>query len=149
MRSSLAAMFTRMRSLCPHQRFALVRAGYELTLARLRLTFCRPQQIIRDLETAPQAQPPRNSDTVDPATVAWAIGAVARRLPFRADCLVRAMAAGRWLHREGHEIAFNLGVRRGVSGVEAHAWLACDGVVVTGGIGSGYSAFRQFAGVRR
>lgn len=66
--------------------------------------------------------------------ISWAIQSAAARVPWRSDCLVQALAAKRWLTREQIPSQLNLGVRVNASNIiEAHAWLRCDNVVVTGG----------------
>jgi hypothetical protein len=56
------------------------------------------------------------------------------RVPWRADCLVQAMAAQHWLRRHGLESRIAIGVReRGEGPFEAHAWLMCGDIAVTGG----------------
>ncbi len=76
--------------------------------------------------------------------MAFAIPRVAARLPWRADCMVQALAAQRWL--AAHDIASSvrLGVRpRDDDEFEAHAWLTVGEAVVTGGDISPYSEFRR------
>jgi hypothetical protein len=62
-----------------------------------------------------------------------AIAAVARRVPWRADCLVQALAARRWLEARDAPSELRLGAWRDGAAVTAHAWLLSDGEVVTGG----------------
>lgn len=71
--------------------------------------------------------------------VAYVIPRLAARVPWRADCLVQAMAAERWLAREGIATRLTLGVPKDKKpDFEAHAWLTVGDVVVTGGDISGY-----------
>lgn len=66
--------------------------------------------------------------------IAVAIPGVALRVPWRADCMVQAMAARRWLARAGIGSTMKIGVRRDVpDGFGAHAWLTVGDTVVTGG----------------
>ena len=74
----------------------------------------------------------------DVAQIAWAIGAVARRVPFRADCVIQALAAQRWLRRRGLTARIHLGVARTGDGIAAHAWLTQDGRPVVGGDGADF-----------
>jgi len=83
--------------------------------------------------------------TIDPAhaelveRVAFAIPRVAARLPWRADCLVQALAARRWLGRNGVATTLGLGVHKDMPDTfEAHAWLKAGDRIVTGGDISGY-----------
>jgi len=71
--------------------------------------------------------------------VAFVIPRVAARLPWRADCLVQALAARRWLARHGVTTTLTLGVPRDKpADFEAHAWLTAGDRIVTGGDVSGY-----------
>jgi hypothetical protein len=72
--------------------------------------------------------------------LSWAIGAAAARVPWRSDCLLRVMAADRWLRRYGHEPEFFLGAAKVETGqLGAHAWLRCGDVTVTGGSGKEFT----------
>jgi hypothetical protein len=71
--------------------------------------------------------------------VAFVIPRVAARLPWRADCLVQALAAEHWLKRAGILTTLTLGVPKDKSTTfEAHAWLSAGDRIVTGGDISGY-----------
>ena len=66
--------------------------------------------------------------------VAFAIPRIARRLPWRADCLVQALAGQAWLSAEGIGAEIVVGTARGADGrFEAHAWLQDGDVVILGG----------------
>jgi hypothetical protein len=70
------------------------------------------------------------------ARISWVISAAASRLPWRSDCLLRAIAAVRWLRRLKLRPDFYLGATKDANGVfKAHAWLYCGDVIVTGGSG--------------
>lgn len=76
--------------------------------------------------------------------VAYAIPRVAARVPWRADCLVQAMAARRWLASRGIGSTIHFGVPKGKQpAFEAHAWLTVGERVVTGGNISGYIPFER------
>ena len=71
--------------------------------------------------------------------VAFAIPRVGTRLPWRADCLVQALAAQRWLRRHGVATQLIIGARKPTpTEFEAHAWLKVGERVVTGGDIGGY-----------
>lgn len=111
-----------------------VRAGLELALARLRLDSAATRKKIAASSTPETAETldPRQSAVVD--RVAFVIPRVGARLPWRADCLVQALAAERWLARRGIATTLHLGVRNDAeSAFEAHAWLTAGEQVVTGG----------------
>ncbi|MCL4845832.1 MAG: lasso peptide biosynthesis B2 protein [Acidobacteria bacterium] len=64
--------------------------------------------------------------------VAGRVDRVARFVP-GATCLVRSLAARLLLGWAGHESRLRIGVARpGQAGLEAHAWVECDGVTVLG-----------------
>lgn len=59
---------------------------------------------------------------------------VARRLPWRSTCLVRAVAGGLLLRRRGIMGAvIRFGVKREAGAVTAHAWLLLNGEILLGG----------------
>jgi len=70
-----------------------------------------------------------------PERVAWAVAAVARRLP-GTTCLAQSLAAHALLRRRGYRPELHIGVRGRPSGAavpfDAHAWVECDGRVVAG-----------------
>jgi hypothetical protein len=79
---------------------------------------------------------------IDAAEIHWALDAAARWLPFRADCLVQALAADLWLERQRIARRFHIAVapKPGEAGdgdpadaITAHAWLEVDGRPVSGG----------------
>ena len=112
-----------------------LRAILELGLARLRLMRHRPK-----VGAANRTAPPlddRQSALVE--RVAYVIPRVAARTPWRADCLVQALAAERWLDGAGIATVLTLGVSQDKrTTFEAHAWLSADDRIVTGGDVSGY-----------
>jgi hypothetical protein len=63
--------------------------------------------------------------------IAWAIGAAARRAPWRSECLEQAIAAKAMLRRRGVASTLYLGMARDPVG--AHAWVRVGDVNVTGG----------------
>ena len=65
--------------------------------------------------------------------VTYVVPRVGRRLPWRSDCLVQALAARRWLASKGITGVIRLGSRIGADGkFEAHAWFTVGEAVVTG-----------------
>jgi hypothetical protein len=79
-----------------------------------------------------------------PGLAAWAIGVAATAVPWRADCLVQAIAAVRWLSAGGLSPRLHLGATfASASHLKAHAWVSLDGVPVAGGTGEGYAAFES------
>jgi hypothetical protein len=96
-------------------------------------------------ETATHDDPSASDDV---QRVRWAILAASRRAPWRCKCLEQGIAAKRMLHARRVESTLYLGVARG-EGIEAHAWLRCGSVFVTGGDGSGRFAVVSTFGAKR
>ena len=69
------------------------------------------------------------------ARIGWAITSASRLVPGR-NCLSDALAADVMLCRRGCESTLKLGVKKkeGAAPLEAHAWVECDGSIVTGQI---------------
>ena len=112
-------------------------AGVELAIARLRLNSRHAQALIS--APAGQATKLNSRQAALVERVAFVIPRVAARLPWRADCLVQAIAAERWLGRHGVATTLTLGVPRDrPADFEAHAWLSAGTWIVTGGDISGY-----------
>ncbi len=65
--------------------------------------------------------------------VSYAIQRARRRLPWESTCLMQAIAGRAMLKRRGFHTILYLGVRLDKQdGFGAHAWLQCEGMVVTG-----------------
>lgn len=119
----------------------VIRAGVELGIARLRLGRFKPNDAIDEAVDEQQCLDPIQVMLVD--RVAYLIPRIAARLPWRADCLVQALAAKRWLERLGVATSIHIGVHkdRRVE-FEAHAWLTAGDRVVTGGDIARYIPFK-------
>ena len=96
----------------------LVTAVKELFIARFYHFALPIDKILKQLRQ--ELQPSENelwsSGEVDVPRLSWAIGAVAARVPWRADCLLRVMAANRWLRRRRARPEFFLGVTKDATG---------------------------------
>jgi hypothetical protein len=53
-----------------------------------------------------------------------------RLLPLPSSCLRRSLVLAWLMRRRGLDAAVRFGVRRESSGIEAHAWVTCDGIDV-------------------
>ena len=70
----------------------------------------------------------------DVERISWAINKVAMLVPFRADCLVKSIAAFRILKRWGLAPTFRIGVSLDADGrFLSHAYTECEGIVVNWG----------------
>jgi hypothetical protein len=105
----------------------------ELLIARIRLASQPVGKILHDLQDE-RSQPSSGArGEVDLARLSWAIGAAAARAPWRADCVLQAMAADRWLRRCAMRREFFVGVQKdGAGQLRAHAWMRSGDVPVTG-----------------
>ena len=57
-----------------------------------------------------------------------------RHLKWKDSCLIRALTAKKLLNRMGFKCTLYMGVRKcDGAGMEAHAWLRCGKLIVTGG----------------
>jgi hypothetical protein len=66
-------------------------------------------------------------------TLAWALCAARRRLPFAATCFGEAVAAEALFRKHGYAPVMRVGAVRREGVFQAHAWLELNDVVVVGG----------------
>lgn len=112
---------------------AALRAAKELAIARLMHLVLTPRKIEAMNRHAALAHDPDTDSGEALSLVAFVIPRVAQRLPWRADCLIRAMAAQRWLRSKGVPTAITIGVQLPGSGAfGAHAWLKHGDRIVIG-----------------
>ena len=72
------------------------------------------------------------------ARIRWAVNAWGRRVPWRAVCFQRGLAAHLMLRRRGLPSLLHYGAaREGAEGLSAHVWVTLEGCDVTGGAESG------------
>ena len=72
------------------------------------------------------------SRVIPAAKLAWAVGAVARRIP-AASCLTQALALHVLCRRNGHPTDVQIGVNRDErNSFRAHAWVESDGEILIG-----------------
>ncbi len=102
-------------------------------LARARILLHRVSP--RDIERLNQASAECLGEDPDlVARIGWLIPRIARRLPWRADCLVQALAAQDWLRAKGIATCIVIGVDKpSEGGFGAHAWLKHGDDIVIGG----------------
>jgi len=66
--------------------------------------------------------------------IAWAVNAWGRRVPWRAVCFQRGLAAHRMLRRRGYDSVLHYGVaQEETKGLSAHVWVSLAGEPVIGG----------------
>ncbi len=131
----------------PREWADLARAAAELALARIRIGRVHPARlglVEHDGEFAVAALSPFQARHVE--RVAHGVNVMALRVPWRSDCLVRALAARRWLAAGGVASRLRVGARHDEDGAfMAHAWLTVGDRVVTGGDTSPYGEFVRSA----
>lgn len=89
------------------------------------------------------------SDQEAIARAAFAIPRTARFMPFRADCLVQALAARNWLLADGIASEIRIGIEQGQeTGFGSHAWLTYGEDVVIGGDIGRYVVIMEGSGAR-
>ena len=121
-----------------HRRILLT-AICELAIARLRLAFSSERRVVEWVGRSGAGSPAR--EAVDLAALSWALSASARRVPWRADCLVAALAAIRWLRRLHLSPEAFVGVAKTPDGdFAAHAWVCCGDRPVVGATASEFIA---------
>ena len=131
------------------RRRLLVEALIALLVARVAMAFLPFRRIAAWLGT-PGAESPATATAEEihsAQEVGWAVGAVARRVPWDGRCLVQVLAATGMLRRRGLEGTVCFGARPSESaGFDAHAWLRLGPCMVTGGPGhQSFKAFTTFA----
>ena len=127
-------------SLDDRQRRYLFGAVHELLVARWCFSRHSIERILRELHVRQSSGPVGNDERFDINYASWALAVASRHVPWRADCLIQAMAAHRWLKRHGLVSEFYVGVAKQNGGaLIAHAWLKVGDLNVTGGSVSQYS----------
>ena len=86
------------------------------------------------------------SGQAEARAVGWALQVAGKYTPWKSTCLAQAIAGKRMLHRRKLPSTLFLGVRKGEEDeFEAHAWLDCDSITLTGGHDhAGYSGVSSF-----
>lgn len=127
-----------------------VEALTALAHARLILHRTRPADVLRrNAHAAARAARSRHGLTDNEAAescarIAFVIRRAALRLPWRADCLVQALAGQTMLLRRGIATSIAVGTARQADGsFEAHAWLLYGPEVILGGDISRYEPLLQ------
>lgn len=112
-----------------------VRGLLELIAARIAFARLDARDIPKLNRIAAEAA--REGGTCQPAhiaRIAYVLPRISKRLPWRSDCLVQALAARRWLLSAGQASTIVIGVQSPADvDFGAHAWLEHQGEVVTGG----------------
>lgn len=113
------------------QRSTVLKAVVLLTLFSLvRRWFPFPGH--QKLLETPNCEPPRESLTEAEDLVKWAVRAAASRLPWKPNCLPRALTGQYLLAELGQRTELCLGARLLGEQIRLHAWLECRGLILLG-----------------
>ncbi len=113
-----------------------------VALFRARLDFGRLEaaEIPKRNAAAAKAEAADAADELLADRIGFIIARLAKRLPWRSDCVVQAIAAQEWLARLGMASEIRIGVERPEDGpFAAHAWLVRKERIITGGDIARYS----------
>lgn len=107
----------------------------ELTKARLVFSRLEARDVLERNQTAYSIGTPSTvAQDNHLERITYVIPRISKRLPWRSDCIVQAIAAQNWLLRNGYQSEIQIGVERPDGApFAAHAWLVHDGKTVTGG----------------
>lgn len=85
-----------------------------------------------------------NSDRIE--KIGWAVAKISMHTPWESKCFVQALTAQRLLCNKGIESTLYLGVSRSLNKgiIDAHAWIRCGNMYVTGGNGEKFSVVAKF-----
>lgn len=120
----------------PHLLILAARALWVLAASRWALHRIGPAGVQRRNANATKASHLPAPETMDAQcdAVAFIIPRIARRVPWRADCLVQALAGQHWLRSHGIASEIVVGTARHTDGgFEAHAWLRIGERIILGG----------------
>lgn len=132
----------------------MLRVLLMLGAMRLALLVVPFRRLARSLGPADAESPleVRSEELAEAERLAWAIRAVSRRTPWASTCFPQALTALVLLRRRGIASTLYLGaaIRPDRNGMEAHAWLRCGPLYVTGGAGHlRYGIVARFGGLPR
>jgi transglutaminase superfamily protein len=115
---------SRLRRLRPPDLWAFARAWIVLLVADIGLRLLPYPKLDRLLAAQPRKR--KAGDEVIPR-LAWATAAAARHHLYEMRCLPRALCLRWLLGRYGIEADLRIGVARQDDGLDAHAWVECQG----------------------
>ena len=94
----------------------------------------RPFRKVAAAASRAPARPAGSLEAGLPKRIRWAVDAWGRRVPWRAVCFQRGLAAHRMLRRRGYGSILHYGVaQEPAKGLSAHVWVSLDGQPVIGG----------------
>lgn len=120
-----------------------------VAMVRARLAFGRLKaaEIPARNTAAAKAEVSDSADELLADRIGFIVERLAKRLPWRSDCVVQAIAVQEWLARLGMASEIRIGVERPEDGpFAAHAWLVRKERIITGGDIARYSLLLGKAG---
>lgn len=108
----------------------LAEAGWDIFVASLAIRLSSFERLAANLEGSAPASDPANAETrywVRRAVSAWG-----RRLPWRAKCFEKGIAAARMLRRRGLAYELHYGAASRTDKLDAHVWVTSRGDAVVG-----------------
>ena len=130
-----AAKLERLARLGGRDRLLLIEAALTLAFASaaIRLLPFRRVAAIAGRRPARRRLDPAAAET-EAARIRWAVNAWGRRVPWRAVCFQRGLAAHLMLRRRGLASQLHYGAAQdGEEGLSAHVWVTLEGCDVSGG----------------
>ena len=115
-------------------RLLLAEAALWLVVARLAVLLVpfrwMAPRLGETMASSPEEDP---ADVELPRRVGWAVSVASGSLPWKSRCLAEAIAGKAMLRRRGVASTLYLGMARdGRQELDAHAWLRCGSVILTG-----------------
>lgn len=78
--------------------------------------------------------------------IGWAVTKISKYTPWKSQCFVQALTAQKLLYEKGFRSTLYFGVSKSYNKgkLEAHAWIRCGNIYVTGGNGEMFSVVAKF-----
>ena len=126
-----AAYFARLSW---RDRLLLVEASLTLAFASAAIRLLPFRRVAAMASRRAPRRPAGGETAAEAARIRWAVNAWGRRVPWRAVCFQRGLAAHLMLRRRGLPSLLHYGAAPGgEDGLSAHVWVTLEGVDVTGG----------------
>ena len=77
--------------------------------------------------------------------IRWIVTTISKYTPWESLCLVQALTVQKMLKKRNISTTIYLGVNKSNNEMNAHAWIRCGRMYITGGNGSGYATVAKFS----
>jgi hypothetical protein len=124
----------RLSRLSWSERWILLQASIALPLTDVLLRvrgFAASRALLARIPTGRRLQVDPSQGLKRAQIVARLVKAAGNNSLYRPSCLRQSLVLWSLLRRRGIEATLHAGVRKGPQRVEAHAWVTCDGVVLS------------------